>query len=155
MEVRPSAIPGLAYYVCPRCRRRLCSDEPALLHQASGSPRRRAREADAAARQRWAEIRARMDAWVRRLDATDPYQVLGLRPRTPFHLVRRRFHQLAALHHPDHGGDPARMRAILEAYQAIRSRQATAEAAPRRGAPRRTHPTAAGAPRPRAPRRKR
>lgn len=48
-----------------------------------------------------------------------PYKVLGLEPGAGSHAVRRAYHTLALLHHPDKGGEEAVFRAINDAYKVL------------------------------------
>jgi len=48
-----------------------------------------------------------------------PYTVLGLEPGASSAAVRRAYHCLALLHHPDKGGDDAVFKAIADAYKAL------------------------------------
>eukprot|EP00435_Cladocopium_sp_Y103_P051374 s82_g15.t3 len=48
-----------------------------------------------------------------------PYLVLGLQPGASSAAVRRAYHCLALLHHPDKGGDDAVFKAIADAYKAL------------------------------------
>jgi hypothetical protein len=120
------------YFSCPRCARTFASvfDEPIrrgagirpVAPPASG-PRR------TPADERFEEIKAKLDAWMRRLDEADPYHVLGVEPGAPLSRVRARYYELAMVHHPDRGGDPREMRRIARAYEAIRDRLAPGEPA--------------------------
>ena len=49
--------------------------------------------------------------------SSDPFAVLGLRPDATLDEVRSARRRLAAEHHPDHGGDGARMGAINVAFE--------------------------------------
>jgi hypothetical protein len=66
-------------------------------------------------------IKARMTAWMQRLDSEDPYRVLAVDPGASPEAIRDRYRELASRHHPDHGGDPARMREVNQAYERIRN----------------------------------
>jgi hypothetical protein len=46
----------------------------------------------------------------------DPFAALYLLPSAPVEVVRAAYRALAIIHHPDHGGDAERMRAINAAY---------------------------------------
>lgn len=46
----------------------------------------------------------------------DPYQVLGVERTAPKEKIRRAYRRRAQQHHPDRGGDPARMAEINQAY---------------------------------------
>mmetsp|Transcript_69367 Transcript_69367/g.206597 ORF Transcript_69367/g.206597 Transcript_69367/m.206597 type:complete len:693 (-) Transcript_69367:122-2200(-) len=48
-----------------------------------------------------------------------PYEVLDLAPGSSSAEVRRAYHRLALLHHPDKGGDPEVFRAVGDAYRAL------------------------------------
>ncbi|CAE7548117.1 SEC63 [Symbiodinium sp. CCMP2456] len=48
-----------------------------------------------------------------------PYTVLGLQPGASSAAIRRAYHVLALLHHPDKGGDDAVFKAIATAYKAL------------------------------------
>lgn len=52
--------------------------------------------------------------------ADDPHAVLGLPRSATKQEITRRFRQLAREHHPDHGGDAAKMVQITNAYNALR-----------------------------------
>jgi len=48
-----------------------------------------------------------------------PYTVLGLQPGASSSAIRRAYHCLALLHHPDKGGEDAVFKAIADAYKAL------------------------------------
>ena len=48
-----------------------------------------------------------------------PHQVLHLLPTAPREVVKAAYKALAAIHHPDHGGDPDAFRAVQEAYEEL------------------------------------
>jgi hypothetical protein len=48
--------------------------------------------------------------------APDPFAALYLLPSAPVEVVKAAYRALATLHHPDHGGDVERMKAINAAY---------------------------------------
>jgi hypothetical protein len=66
-------------------------------------------------------IKARMTAWMQRLDSEDPYRILDIEPSASADAVRDRYRELASKHHPDHGGDPAKMRQVNQAYERLRN----------------------------------
>lgn len=113
------------YYSCPRCSRTIASMFDEAIRRRAGvrpvvppaPPRPRALSDE-----RFDQVKARLDAWMRRLDEADPYHVLGVRPGAPIERVRARYHQLALQHHPDRGGSPREMRRIAGAYETIRGR---------------------------------
>jgi hypothetical protein len=121
------------YYSCPRCARTIASVFDEAIRRRAGvrpvvpppPPRPRTALDD-----RYDEAKARLDAWMRRLDDADPYHVLGVRPGAPLERVRARYHELAMFHHPDRGGDPVQMRRIARAYETLRERLAPAAPAP-------------------------
>lgn len=133
------------YYSCPGCARTIASMYGEAIRHRAGvrpvspppAPRQRT-----AADERFDEAKARLDAWMRRLDEADPYHVLGVRPGAPLERVRARYHELAMLHHPDRGGDPREMRRIARAYETIRERLAAQPSPAPAGA---TLPSAGGA----------
>ncbi len=47
-------------------------------------------------------------------------ETLGVAPNTPWREVRRRYRELMATHHPDHGGDEERAKEITRSYQLLR-----------------------------------
>jgi curved DNA-binding protein CbpA len=49
----------------------------------------------------------------------DPYAVLGLDPTAAPDDIRRAWLELARRHHPDHGGDPAAMQRVNEAWAVV------------------------------------
>ena len=51
--------------------------------------------------------------------AGDAYAALWLRPGAPPEVVRAAYRALAAVHHPDAGGDAAVMRRLSGAYAAL------------------------------------
>lgn len=81
--------------------------------------------------ERFARVKARLEAWLRRLDEQDPWYVLGVAPGTAIEQVRVRYREKAMVHHPDRGGDAATMRRITRAYDAIRVQLATGRIATR------------------------
>ncbi len=50
----------------------------------------------------------------------DAYQVLDLPVKAPWCEVQKNYRKLAALHHPDRGGDAVRFIAIRQAYEILR-----------------------------------
>ena len=113
------------YYSCPRCSRTIASVFDEAIRRRAGvrpvAPPPPARPRTASD-ERFDEAKARLDAWMKRLDEADPYHVLGVRPGAPIERVRARYHELALAHHPDRGGDPKEMRRIARAYETIRGK---------------------------------
>jgi len=69
---------------------------------------------------------AKNEAEVRRISSQKilasigkPYSVLGLQPGASSAAVRRAYHCLAIIHHPDKGGDDAVFKALAAAYKAL------------------------------------
>lgn len=52
----------------------------------------------------------------------NPDLVLYLAPGAPWEVVQAAYRALAGLHHPDRGGDTAKMQEINEAYEALKKR---------------------------------
>ena len=48
------------------------------------------------------------------------WDVLGLAPGASADEVKRAYRAKAHLHHPDHGGDPAKFRAVHDAYERLK-----------------------------------
>jgi hypothetical protein len=55
---------------------------------------------------------------------TDPFAALYLLPSAPVEVVKAAYRALATLHHPDHGGDVEKMKAINAAYSEATQRLA-------------------------------
>ncbi len=113
------------YHHCAHCGRWVASNyRDELLRTGTTRVAREAPKPDAAAD--FDRIKARMAAWMKQLDESDPYHVLGISPRASDDAVRARFHQLALENHPDRGGDANRMRRILNAWEQVRRIRQTA-----------------------------
>ena len=122
-----AAADGGAYYSCPRCARTYASCYPEVIRRAAGA-RKPASEASTRRDDGFAEVKRRLEAWLRRLDEQDPYFVLGVKPDATLDQVRSRYRELALVHHPDRGGEEGQMRRILRAYDQIRVLLATGRA---------------------------
>lgn len=48
------------------------------------------------------------------------FKMLGVSPTAPWEEIERAYHKKAKLHHPDLGGDEDTMRALNDAYNAIK-----------------------------------
>jgi bifunctional non-homologous end joining protein LigD len=48
------------------------------------------------------------------------FEILGIEPTTSFDKVKKKFYQLAKIHHPEKGGDNETFLKIIEAYNAIK-----------------------------------
>ena len=60
----------------------------------------------------------------------DPYAVLGVHPGASYEEIHQAWVDLARRHHPDHGGDPATMQAINDAWASIRTGPSSAPPQP-------------------------
>lgn len=121
--VELTVIPGAAsrYFCCPRCGRwQSAMYAKDVLRKHAGA---RYHRPEPKREERFERIKARMDAWVARLDRDDPHGVLGVSPRASPEQVRERYRELALAHHPDRGGNEAEMRRINDAYEQIRARR--------------------------------
>ena len=67
----------------------------------------------------WLEREGRLDAAIRRELA---YQTLSVPPESEPARIRHAYRKLARLHHPDRGGSPDAMRAVIQAYRRLQSR---------------------------------
>ncbi len=121
MRVAPSASRDLHYLTCPRCNARFASCYDEVLRVPCGVKHRSENRPNSRQEDRWHALRARAEAFNQKVEDTDPYRTLGLRSGSSFSEVRARYHELAARHHPDHGGDPTAMRLIIKAYEVIRA----------------------------------
>lgn len=120
--VEVTVLPGAAsrYFCCPRCGRWQCAMYASeILRKHAGV---RYARPEPARGPEFEKIKARMDAWVARLDRDDPAAVLGVSPRASNDQIRERYRELAMAHHPDRGGDASEMRRINEAYERLRAR---------------------------------
>jgi len=52
-------------------------------------------------------------------DPNADFKLLGVSPKATSAEMRRAFYKLAKANHPDHGGNPERFRALMEAYQRV------------------------------------
>lgn len=69
-------------------------------------------------------VKERLESWLQSLTVSDPYQVLGLSPRSSDAQLRERYLQLARTHHPDRGGNADSMRRVNDAYEQVLSHRA-------------------------------
>jgi len=56
-----------------------------------------------------------------RVGDRSPWAILGVGPGSPLSVVRKAFHTLIKLNHPDTGGDPEKARDIIAAYETLKS----------------------------------
>ena len=118
-QTPPGKGKAVHYYHCARCGRWVAStygEELMRAHTARVQPERLAQ-----APYDLGSLKERLGRWLANLDESDPYFVLGVPPSATEETVKSRFKELALVHHPDHGGDPAQMRRFLRAYDQIRS----------------------------------
>lgn len=108
------------YHHCARCGRWVASSYGDELVRA-GTARLAPEHAERPDRRELDAIKGRLEAWLRALDESDPYFILGVHPASPLEQIRERFHELALAHHPDKGGDPEQMRRVLAAWERIRN----------------------------------
>ncbi len=108
------------YFHCAGCGRWVASNYRDELMRAGTAYERAPSRAPAGDSPDFERIKSRMERWVSQLDERDPYRVLGVAPSAPEEAVRERFHALALENHPDRGGDPAKMRRVLSAWDSIR-----------------------------------
>lgn len=76
-----------------------------------------------------APARDRLD---RDLAPTSIWQVLGLPPHATVDDIRAAYRRQVLVHHPDHGGDPDRFRALKRAHDEALARRTRAAKRPRR-----------------------
>ena len=108
------------YFRCPSCGRWSSSMYATEMKREAGvQPRRPEPQQDP----KFEQVKDRLEAWLAHLEQRDPLSVLGLPFRATPEQIRERYRQLASQHHPDHGGDPARMREVNEAYALLRARK--------------------------------
>ena len=117
----PRSESPVRYFCCPRCGRwqsTMYAQDVLRKHAgmrfAKPEPRREPS---------FEQVKARMDAWMARLDREDPHAVLGVSPRASPDQVQTRYRELALAHHPDRGGDAGEMQRINQAYERIRARR--------------------------------
>jgi hypothetical protein len=107
----------IRYYQCPRCQRWVSSMYPEVFRADTKVRTRSATRAEAPTS--FGAVRERVQAWLDGLSASNPYRVLGCAETDPVDLIKERYRALARAHHPDAGGDEAKMRALNEAWEAI------------------------------------
>ena len=117
MSAHNPATSSIRYFHCAGCGRWVASSyREDLLRGGTTRSAVASREGEA----EFERVKQKMALWMERLDQADPFHVLGVSPSAPEESIHARFRELALQHHPDRGGDPARMRRILGAYETIR-----------------------------------
>jgi hypothetical protein len=115
------------YFHCAYCGRWVASNYGDELVRA-GTARIERPGASAPGSPELDRVKQRLERWMRCLDESDPYRVLGIPPSANDETVKARFRELALENHPDRGGDPAEMRRVLGAYDRIRRGKRLADA---------------------------
>ena len=59
--------------------------------------------------------------------AKDYYQILGVGKTASPEDIRRAYHKLAHVHHPDKGGDEKKFKEVNEAYQTLSNKDKRAQ----------------------------
>ena len=108
----------IRYFHCPSCSRWMTSSYTEVF-RADTKVRTRKPLAEAAATPGFGSVKERLDRWLRSLENTDPWKVLGVVPEISDVGLRERYLALARQHHPDHGGDAGQMQRINEAYEKV------------------------------------
>lgn len=106
----------IRYFQCPKCQRWVSSMYTEVFRADTKVRTRTAGQVQATAQ---GGVKERLEAWLKSLDAKNPYTVLGCSEADSDELIRERYRALARKHHPDAGGDEATMRALNEAWEAI------------------------------------
>jgi hypothetical protein len=107
----------IRYFRCPKCQRWVSSMYTEVF-RADAKVRTRVPPTEVAA-PRLEGVKDRLSAWLKSLDAKNPYRVLGCDEGDSDELIKERYRALARKHHPDTGGHPATMQAINEAWEQI------------------------------------
>jgi hypothetical protein len=127
MTVQGSKASPVRYFHCAGCGRWASSTyREELLRTGTARVDRGERHDESA---EFEKVKGRLAVWMARLEESDPFHVLGLPPSASEETVRARFHDLAFEHHPDRGGDAAKMRRVLAAYDRIRRAKPAASSA--------------------------
>ncbi len=105
------------YFRCPKCQRWVSS----MYTEVFGADVKVRTRTPMASAQPTAtsSVKERLEAWLRSLDAKNPYRVLGCDEADSDEVIRERYLSLAKHHHPDAGGDEATMRSLNEAWERI------------------------------------
>ncbi len=106
----------IRYFQCPKCQRWVSSMYTEVFR---ADTKVRTRSTTPAPTTSLGGVKDRLEAWLKSLDAKNPYRVLGCVESDSDELIRERYRALARTHHPDAGGDEAMMRSINEAWETI------------------------------------
>ncbi len=63
-----------------------------------------------------------LDAARATLRDDSPHSILGVSPSATWSEIKRAYHALARIHHPDIGGDPAAFRRMQAAFEVLEAR---------------------------------
>lgn len=107
----------IRYFRCPKCQRWVSSMYTEVFRADAKVRTRVPQPAPVAARVEG--VKDRLAAWLKSLDAKNPYRVLGCDESDSDEAIKERYRALARRHHPDAGGDQAAMQAINEAWEQI------------------------------------
>jgi hypothetical protein len=107
----------IRYFRCPKCQRWVSSMYTEVFRADVKVRTRTPGQVQAVAN--GSGVKDRLEAWLKSLDAKNPYTVLGCSESDSDEHIRERYRALARKHHPDAGGDEATMRALNEAWEAI------------------------------------
>ncbi|MDP3504736.1 MAG: J domain-containing protein [Myxococcales bacterium] len=106
----------IRYFQCPKCQRWVSSMYTEVFR---ADTKVRTRSTTPAPTTSLGGVKDRLEAWLKSLDAKNPYRVLGCVESDSDEVIRERYRALARKHHPDAGGDEAMMRSINEAWETI------------------------------------
>ncbi len=106
----------IRYFQCPKCQRWVSSMYTEVFR---ADTKVRTRSTTPPPMASLGGVKDRLEAWLKSLDAKNPYRVLGCVESDSDELIRERYRALARKHHPDAGGDEAMMRSINEAWESI------------------------------------
>ena len=107
----------IRYYQCPKCQRWVSSMYTEVF-RADAKVRTRSPNQVEAPRS-FGAVKDRVQAWLESLSVSNPYRVLGCLETDSDEVIRERYRTLARTHHPDAGGDEAKMRELNAAWEAI------------------------------------
>ena len=121
MTLQESRHSPVAYFHCAGCGRWVASNygEEALRSHTARLASAGRRSLGGAEDVEFDRIKSRLTAFLAAIDASDPYQALGVAASATDEAIRARFHELALAHHPDRGGDVAEMQRYAQAYERI------------------------------------
>lgn len=119
---------GVQYFRCGNCYRWFSSMYSEVLR---GDAKMRARPDDDGG-EAFDQVKARLEKWLARIDADDPYRVLGASPADSKDELRSRYRALALTRHPDRGGSSEAMAELNDAYARVSARVSVSSARPAR-----------------------